>query len=483
LITGSLHPYKFNYPSLPAYIAAGSMAVGFVRSAAHREINDINQLGQMGYPYYETPRVMRTARQAFALLSVLCLAMTGVSAWLAFRKPVTVLLAPLFLVASPLFFRHSWTYLNVDIVGTSFVMSTLAACLLGATRPSMQQSALVPGIFAGLAMASKYTLATAALPVLVSLGLHFPRGRLISASVIATTALVVAFVAAVPYSLIDIRGFLNGVANEAFHYASGHPGFSGEPGVEQLAYYLRHFLGEFGYGAAVLAVVGLVLFTRADWRRAAVLIVFPAALLWLLSLQRVHFTRNVLAIQPFFAMFAVCGFVALHEWAVTQAARRGWAPRKVRVPVLAGIMLVIATVPFWQVADHLRDRTDSRNVARAWMAHHLPRDWAIVVPTELGFDIRGLETGGWRVKRVNLRPAADPAALDALLNDVPSPAAIMVPRWGADRRRPGQREADTLNAVARRWRVVEAFGTNDVLVNYSFSTAWGDPAFAIAVLR
>ena len=155
LVKGDLRPARFNYPSLPSYIAAGAMAVGFLRGASHLEIRDVSQLGNVGYPHYDTPRVMQTARQTFALLSVICLAMTGLSAWLVFREPATILLAPLMLLASPLFFRHSWTYLNVDIVGATFVMLTVAACLLGTTRPSFTQSALVPGIFAGLAAASK----------------------------------------------------------------------------------------------------------------------------------------------------------------------------------------------------------------------------------------------------------------------------------------------------------------------------------------
>jgi hypothetical protein len=483
LVTGNLHPQRFNYPSLPTYLAAAALAVGFVRSAANMEIRQIDRLGGVGYPYYETPTAMQTARQAFALLSVVCLAMTGLSAWMASRKPATILLAPLFLLASPLFFRHSWTYLNVDIVGTCFVMLTLAACLLGTTRPSIQQSALVPGVFAGLATGSKYTLAIAALPVLLALGLHVPRARLITASVAAVAAMLVAFLAAVPYSLIDIPGFLNGLGDEAVHYASGHAGFGGEPGLEQLTFYLRHFLSEFGYGAAILAIGGVTLLTRADWRRAAVLTIFPVGMLWFLSSQRVHFTRNVLAIHPFIAMFAAFGFVAVHEWVVRLAARRGWAPKKVKMPVLAGLILLIATVPFWRFAEHLRDRTDSRNLARAWVAEHLPRDCSIVVPTELGFDLRGLEIHGRLVKRVDLSTARDPDALNALLSGVPAPAVILAPRWGADRRSPGQREAAALNALAGQWPVLQTFGSNDVLVNYSYSTAWGDPAFAVATLR
>jgi hypothetical protein len=87
------------------------------------------------------------------------------------------------------------------------------------------------------------------------------------------------------------------------------------------------------------------------------------------------------------------------------------------------------------------------------------------------------------VKVVELKPARIAAAITALIADVPAPAVLLVPRWGADRRSPGQSTADALNALARQWRVIKTFGTNDVLVNYLFATAWGDPAFAVAVVK
>ena len=62
LQAGTLHPSIFIYPSLPTYLTAAGMSVGFVRSAARLEINDIQKLGNIGYPYYGTPGVMRTAR-------------------------------------------------------------------------------------------------------------------------------------------------------------------------------------------------------------------------------------------------------------------------------------------------------------------------------------------------------------------------------------------------------------------------------------
>jgi hypothetical protein len=287
----------------------------------------------------------------------------------------------------------------------------------------------------------------------------------------------------VPYSLVDIPGFLNGVGYEVFHYASGHAGFAGEPGWEQVVYYSRHFADELGYIAAVLAPAGLVLFALADWRRAAVVAAFPAGLLWLLVWQRVHFTRNALPAEPFLAMFAAYAVVAIHAFAMRAADRRGWSGRRMAVSAVAGLILVVSVVPARHLADHLRDRTDSRNLARDWVAEHLPYNWAIVLPSELGFDRHGLEIRSRHIKVVDLRSARDPSALDALLSDVPSPAVLFVPRWGADRRSPGQKAADALNAVASRWKVIKTFGSNDVLVNYWSATAWGDPAFAVAIVK
>jgi hypothetical protein len=483
LKTGSLHPTRFNYPSLPTYLAAAAMSFGFLRAAGQLEIRDIQRIGEVGYPYYETARVMQSARQVFALMAVLCVAMTGWAAWMASRRPATLVLAPLILVSSPLFFRHSWVYLNVDIIGASFVILTVVAALVGTRQPSLWQCALLPGALAGFATASKYTLAVVILPVLLSIGLFFPRDRRIVAMATAFAAMVVAFAAAMPYSLLDIPGFLSGVGYETFHYASGHAGFAGDPGWPQLRYYLHHLVSEFGWPAAVLAVGGIFALVVADWRRAVVLLMFPAALLWLLSMQRVHFTRNVLSVHPFVAVFASLALVSLANQVLAFAARRSSLARSTLVRVVLVLGLVAAAIPVWRFVDYVRDRTDSRKLARAWIDEHLPPDWTLVIPTELNVDRRGMDAGGRRIVVVELRHSRHHEAVQALFSSIPGPAVLMAPRWGADRRTPGQSAANALNEVSRQWRVLQTFGTNDVLYNYAVHTAWGDPAFALAVIK
>lgn len=483
LTTGTFHPYTFNYPSLPKYLAAGGMAVGFLRAASHLEIRDVHEIGNVAYPYYDTPRVMQGAREVFALLAVIALAATGVAAWHAFRKPSTILVAPLMLALSPLFFYQSWTYLNVDIVGLCFSTLTIAATLQGTRRPSMVQSALIPGVFAGLATSSKYTLALVIVPVLLAIVLYLERGRRVWASLLAVAVMVLAFVAATPYSLIDLPNFLSGVAFETFHYARGHVGWEADPGLPQVLFYLRHFASDYGVIAVAVSVVGAAAFSVADWRRAIVLLSFPVALGWLLVSQRVHFERNVLSIHPVVTSLAAFGLITIHGWIVEWARQHEWnsvALRRLRLG--SALALLAATIPWWHLPGQLRDRTDSRTLAVKWIFERLPKGFAVVVPTQLRFDARPLRKQGIRVVDVDLQSARDAEALHLAIAAAAGPAVVLLPHWGADERFEGQKLADQLNGLAGGLTPMKTFGRNPVLVNYAEPAPWGDPQFAIVAL-
>ncbi len=483
IVEGTLHPYIFNYPSLPKYLAAVGMAGGFLRAASHQEVRDVSQIGTVGYPFYDVPRVVAGAREVFILLAVIALGATGAAAWLAFQTPASILLAPFALMATPLFFYHAWTYLNVDIVGTTFVMLTIVACLRATRRPSIAAAAVVPGALAGLATGSKYTLAFAVLPVLLTCLLYLRPGRRLLACGLALVAMVVAFLLVVPYSVIDIPGFLNGVGAEAYHYAGGHAGADAQPGLQQVVFYGGHFISELGIPGTVLAAIGLGAFAAADWRRTVMIASFPVALLWLLVWQHVHFARNVLSIQPLLAMCLAYGVARAHRWILGTLGRRGWLPpRRVRTASVAtAIVLLVAAVPWSHVHAELRDHADSRNLATAWLDAHIEPGWTIVAPPQLAFDARPLEASGRHVKVVDY--VSNPTALDTELHALATPAVVLVPQWGFDERHPGQEQAARWNAISKDWRVLASFGANPVLVNYTPPTAWGNPAFSIATLE
>ena len=308
LKTGDFHPDRLRYPALPKYVAALAMAVGFIQAATNGEIRSVGEIGSVSFPYYSHPRIMGAARLAFALLSVIALAATGWLAWLLVGRPGALLMAPLVLLVSDYYFMMSWRYLNVDIVGTAFVTAGIAAVIYATKiRYSLLRLAVVPAACIGLAAASKYTHALLLVPVVLAVLLCAPAQRRLSAIAAAVLTAGFVFVAANPFSVLDLPTFLNDLAYEARHYASGHRGHDPDKGWAKLAFYFRTVAADFGIVAMIGGALGLGVAIRSDWRRAAIVASFALALLGLLSAQRVEFARNILPLFPLLAVFVAAG--------------------------------------------------------------------------------------------------------------------------------------------------------------------------------
>jgi hypothetical protein len=234
-----------------------------------------------------------------------------------------------------------------------------------------------------------------------------------------------------------------------------------------------------------LAVTGLLVAFAVDARRAALLLAFPVVSLGLLIQQRVHFTRNVLAFHPIIAAFIALGVLAIHEtvrrWMAVSRGSGLARQHFVHWAVTAGVLLL--AVPPAHVLDLLRERTDSRVVATAWLSSRVSSGWTVVVPQQLGFSIRDLQASGLNMKLVDLQHARTRAAVDGLIADVSAPSIILVPQWGSDTNFPGAKEAVTLNDLASRWRPIKTFGTQLVQVNHPNPAPAGDPAFFVAALN
>ena len=486
LTTGDFHPGGFQYPALPIYFAAASMAVGFIRSAADLQIRYVKEIRSVVYPYYTVPIVVETARQFFALLSVVTLAATGAAAFHLFGRLSSVALAPLVLTLSPFFFQMSWRYLNVDIVGACFVALGIASILKGTKTPTLRWLAVTPAICAGLAAGSKYTYSLLLLTVLIGISLFAARGRRLEASAIAIATAAVTFLAVTPYTLIDLTGFLNGLAWGAYHYASGHLGYEGPRGVAKLAYYGGWLLKDFGVGALLVALIGLVWAIRADWRRTVVLLSFPVVLLALLALQRVHFARNILPIFSIVTILIVAGIYSIHGLLVGKLVRT-WASPRIFQPLGALIFLVLSVVALYQplgkFPGQFRAPPESRLMVVEWIEEHLPSNWTIIVPEELGLDVRPLEARGYSIRTEKFMLLKTGEAIGALIKSEHGPVVLLVPEWGADRRFPSADRAATLNhAVAETpLRLLNSFEGRRLSVNYPQPIALGNPAISIAV--
>lgn len=485
--TGEYHPVDFIYPSLPRYLAAAAMAAGVAWTSPEDQPTGADPVGLWTYPHYERPAVIGAARRLFALLSILALGATGIAAWRLLDCPGAFFLAPLVLATSPLFFVHSWEYLNVDVVATCFAALGIAACLHGTRRPSILTVAFLPAICAGLAAGSKYPSGLVLAPVLVACLLFLAPERRLLGVVVAVVTAGAAFVAVVPHSVLDFPTFLNGLTEEAGRYASGTARYTDDPGLAQLAFYGRHFRAQFGWTGMLAAGIGLAAAAAADWRRTLVFVSFPLALLALLAPQRAQFARNVLPLHPFLAVLIAGGLAVAHGRLVQVLERRSRTPRP-RPLLAAAAWLAIGAAglatPLARLPDQARITVDSRWDALDWLDRRLPTYWTLVVPAELNIDLRELQRRGYPLHVVDYRTLGTLAAVDAVANRAPGPVAAFLPRWGHAEQPEGTasaaRRAAELNRTVSPFVPLAWFGRNPVLVNYPFPVPWGDPAFSIA---
>lgn len=486
VMTGDFKPKDMLYPSLPKYLAAAGMYFGFLCEAAAGTMDEIGEIGNVGYPYYETPKVVAVARYLFAFLSVGTLAAVGIAAWLLLGRPSALLLAPLVLATSQSFLRLATKYLNVDNVGTCFVIAGVAALLHGTRHPSTRCLALVPAIFVGLAAGSKYTHGLLLGPVLVAIFLFAERRQWYVALGAALTASAGAFIVVVPYSVLDFQLLFEALTWQATTYATGwHGGNEANPGLEQLVRYTRYFVKEIGIGALLLSAIGIITAARRDWRRTLVVVMFPVMLFLLFVAQRVHFVRNMLPILPFFAVFTVAGLYVLHRWIMV--ASKGLSHTSLELqhvlrigawPVLIAVFL---SVPFGKLLSHLQISSDSRHSAVAWIRENVPTSSTIIVPESLGLDPRPLEKQGYPVRKMDFVSLDTSGSLRTAINRTLGPVAVLIPTWGRDPRFEGEELALKLNAAAAQFQPVASFGERPVLVNYRYPVVEPDPRFGIVV--
>lgn len=206
--TGYYHPGRFVYRSLPIYLAAGGLGIGFVRAAAKLDVQTVEDIGSVSYPYYTVPTIAQTVKQLFALSSIVALAATGAISFYVLQRASALTLSPLILGLSPFYFLMSWRYVNVDIVGTCFVTLTIAAVLRGTHRLGLRWLVVVPAVCAGLAAGSIYIYCLVLVPVLLSIWLFSERGRRLDRVAVSVLIAGVTFVCTSPYTVypaIDVR--------------------------------------------------------------------------------------------------------------------------------------------------------------------------------------------------------------------------------------------------------------------------------------
>jgi hypothetical protein len=404
LRTGDWNPHRFRKPSLPVYLMVGGFSVGLVRAELAGEATSARDLGTSASNYYLVPSSAEIPKDLFALASVLALGLAGVIGYRMTKEPAVLWLTPLLASASASFYRFSWSYMNVDIIGAFFALLTVAYLVKQAVREVPEGSerggyrvAVTSGILAGLTVGSKYNL----FPVLVPCVLWFffyDRRSFISfvlrCTVVGATSFAT-FLATTPYAVLDFRSFYFDLMKEAHHYATGHPGATVKAGLPMFATYLEHFWENFGAFPFLLALVGAGLLIRRDYRLAIVAYSYPVVFVAYMSMQSVFFERNVVAAHLFVAL-SLASAIVLGPGLVSRAVSRRRPslsePRVFLATRVAVVVLVLLGLPWGRTASAYSSGRDPRNQAAEWVLENVPKGATVLVDRDLEMDARSLRS-------------------------------------------------------------------------------------------
>lgn len=305
------------------------------------------------------------ARAASATLGAIAVALTAIAGARLFGDRRAGLLAGALLAVAFLPVHYSHFALN-----DAPTLAPLAAALVGVAgiyRTGRTREYVLAGAGLGVAIATKYT-AGIVLVTVVAAALASPvaHARLRNLA-LAVVLMCAGFAAANPYALLDDEAFREGLRKQT-ETAGEDGGKLGLADTSGWAYYLHTFTWGFGWLPSLFALGGAAALLARHRRLALVLAPAPILLVAYLGDQSRFFARWMLPIYPLLCLLAAYGVVAL-------ASR---ARVRLLLPALAALALAQGLV-YSIHNDLVLARADTRQVARDWMAEHIPAGTKIVV--------------------------------------------------------------------------------------------------------
>jgi 4-amino-4-deoxy-L-arabinose transferase-like glycosyltransferase len=300
LQTGDLNPHFFDYPALYIYLQAAVGAVRFLAGAMDGEMRSITQLAPEHLFAWT-----RAVNAALGTATILVVYRAG-RHW----GQWTAMLAAAMQAVWINHVRESHFALT-DVPLTLMVALSLAATL-GALEKNTDGAFVTAGVTVGLAAGIKYNGIIALVMPLAAAAHIQPSDAAWRRAGIVTAAAVMTFLAAAPYTVLDLPGFLNGFASLAF--AVGSRAF-----VSGAAVYLGHLVVGVGWTGVVTMVLGMV---WALWRgvrersvsRAVILLGFPLLYLHVVATKDLIYGRYLLPVTPSLAIVIAFVVVGTATW-------------------------------------------------------------------------------------------------------------------------------------------------------------------------
>lgn len=363
--SGDLNPHHFDYPSLIFYLHLPVACLRFLYGATRGFWSHLDQVGIDDFLLWA-----RALTAALGVATVFVVHQIGMR-WGARHA----LLAAALMTVMPLHVRESHYALS-DVPATFF--GTLALLFsLRAHEQARWPAFALAGALSGLATGTKYTLGlTLLLPLMTAWSTLTVRPSRRVAVLAILGGFIAAFLAAAPYTLLDLPGFLNGFASLVTSYERRPP--SVDPGW---LVYLKHLRLAFGWPGSLLAiggfVFGVVRAVKGPGRlRWALLVVFPCAFIPSLGNTQPLFARYLLPAVPL-----LCVLIAAAVVSGVSLLRRFDIPRAPRTILIVGLTVAALLPPLWTSIGFARSlsRVSTTDLAYRWLVAHVPRGARVVV--------------------------------------------------------------------------------------------------------
>lgn len=266
----------------------------------------------------------------------------------------------------------SWSQvIRTDIHSSLFMLASLLFAIKVA-EGGRSRDVLLSGLFAGLAMATKWPAGT----VLVAsagaiLYADWRSKREVARQAMALIAATIGglFVGS-PFVFLDWTTMLTNISGEV---VSGHLGHSGRGPVGNLLFYMAELQWSMGWLGLALVLAGSCMLAMHRLARVTIL---PLVIVYLglLSAQPQIWSRWLTPVVPLFCLAAAVATLAI----VRALAGMLAAPRRSLAIALGGLAVVVPSA--FSAAQSAQARgNDTRDQASSWAKHHLPAGSRIVV--------------------------------------------------------------------------------------------------------
>ena len=356
--SGDLNPHFFNYPSLHFYFLALLYSIYFGVGWAGGVFAGLEDFQRQ---YFIDPSALFLIGRCFsALLGTSSVFLTYlIGRHLAGKR--AGLLSAGFLSLAFLHVRDSH-FLTVDIPATFHLLLAYVFILRYLDAPA-RRDLFLSGVFLGLSVSTKYSLALFAISVAVAAVFgQNPRSfrNLVWKDLITVMAITcLAFMAGSPFTLLDFKTFWRDLSYERAHFALGHGLDLGRGWIYHANFTLPHSLGWPLFAAALLGCIWLLSRHRL---KDVVLLIGLIVYYGVAGSGKTVFMRYMLPLVPFLCVAA---------GTLLDRATQGWKGRW--VVLLAGLF---SAPPGYAILQHnlLLARTDTRLLATQWIEDHLSQD-------------------------------------------------------------------------------------------------------------